>query len=282
MSVFNAHQVEKQKQSIWTALFGLWIALFIPLLAFAAYHSPASTPSAIITDEPAVHAQLISYQKPVSVPLRDVATLERDALVHPDKVTRVQATAELSRLRTSWANTIGVQVLAWDAVTATPGNSPKIAIAVGRDLYISKDGGRSFDHKTRVLPSTVNSLAIHPTDENLLYAGVDGLGLFSSRDGGNTWQAANAGINVPPGARFGITAITIDARSPQTMFIASGVWLGTSRVTFYPLGILKTTNGGATWTRLDTGSAAEIDYMLLDGNTLHIWSDGFHSRYLVS
>lgn len=284
MSVYNERQVEKQKLSGSTRLFGVWIALFIPLLAFAAYNSPVSTPAAHVSSEPIAHAQLISYRKPVepvSVPLHNVATLEHNALLHPDRVTRIEATAELNRLRTNWANSIGIQIPIWDAVAATPGDSPKIAIAVGRDLYISQDGGQSFEHKTKVLPSTVNSLAIHPTEENILYAGVEGLGFFVSRDGGNTWQALNVGINVQPGARYGITAITIDARTPQTMYIASGVWLGTSHVTFYPLGIFKTRDAGVTWTPLETGPAAAIDYMLLDGNTLNVWSNGVHSNYSV-
>jgi hypothetical protein len=294
MSLAKQQTLPKQKQQPnWTFLFCLWIALVVPLLALGASYTPLTTPTAVDSNLPATNvqtarvtnaqtAQLVAYSNVLSVPESDVSILERDALVNRDRATRVQATVELNRMRTNWANIIGVEMLAWDAVTTTPGSAPKIAIAVRRDLYISVDGGQTFEQKQNVLPSMVNSLAIHPTDKNLYYAGVDGLGFFISRDNGDTWHTSNAGITVPAGARFGITAIEIDARAPQTIYIASAVWIGTSQVTFHPLGILKSVDGGETWTLLESESPQAIDYMLLDGNTLHTWHNGFYSAFLVS
>lgn len=263
----------------WTVLFGLWIALILPLLAFGVSYSKASEPvvrvsGAFVTNPPA------NANNPVPVaPARDAHTLQRQAILHSDKETRVQATAAMSRLRQNWANVLGIDIRAWNAVATSPRNAEKVVIAVRRDLFISRDGGQTFEHKPNVLPSMVNSLAIQPANENVLYAGVDGLGFYTSADGGNTWQPMNTGIQVMPGARFGITAIEIDADAPQTMYIAAGVWLGTGQVTFHPLGILKTTNGGATWTQLDTEAGEKIDAMLLDGKTLHTWSDGLQASY---
>ena len=107
------------------------------------------------------------------------------------------------------------------------------------------------------------------------------MGLYTSVNAGNTWQPMNTGIPVTPGARFGITAIEIDAAVPQTMYIAAGVWVGTSHVTFHPLGILKTTDGGATWTRVESETGRTIEAMLLDGKTLHTWSAGQQTSYAI-
>lgn len=263
----------------WTVLFGLWIALILPLLAFGVSYSKAGesvvrVSGAFVTNPPT------NADNPVPVaPARDAYTLQRQAILHPDKETRVQATVAMSRLRQNWANALGIEIRAWNAAATSPRNAEKVVIAVRRDLFISRDGGQTFEHKQNVLPSMVNSLAIQPTNDNVLFAGVDGLGFYTSVDGGSTWQPMNTGIQVTPGARFGITAIEIDADAPQTMYIAAGIWLGTGHVTFHPLGILKTTNGGATWTQLETQVGETIDAMLLDGKTLHTWSDGLQSSY---
>lgn len=66
-------------------------------------------------------------------------------------------------------------------------------------------------------------------------------------DGGVTWAAANIGLGVMPGARFTVTAIAIDPVDPQRIFVTTGVWIGTSHVEFYPIGVMRTVNGGATW-----------------------------------
>lgn len=263
----------------WTLLFGLWIALILPLLAFGVSYSKAGESVLRVSDAFVTNPPTQTDNSVTAAPARDAYTLQRQALLHPDKATRVHATAAISRLRQNWANVLGIDIRAWNAVATSPRNAEKVVIAVRRDLFISRDGGQTFEHKQNVLPGTLNSLAIQPTNENVLYAGVDGLGLYTSMDAGSTWQRMNTDIPVTPGARFGITAIEIDANAPQTMYIAAGVWLGTGHVTFYPLGILKTTNGGATWTPLEPKAAQTIDALLLEGKTLHTWSDGLQTSY---
>lgn len=283
----------------WLVIFALWVALIIPLFAYGVSASQAGKPVLRVASEQVASADVnfVSYQNTFAVDNAvtaapnttlnaapqmpsDPGTLEHAALLHPDKTTRVEATAALNRTRQAWSRTLGIEMNEWNAV-ATARATSKVVIAVLRDLYVSYDGGQTFEQKQNVLPSMVNSLAAHPTNDRVLYAGVDGLGFYASQDGGDTWHASNTGIQVMPGARFGITAIEIDEQAPDTMYIAAGVWLGTNQITYHPLGILKTTDGGQTWTRFETETVEPVQYLMLDGNTLHTWSGGQHSSYAM-
>ncbi len=65
----------------------------------------------------------------------------------------------------------------------------------------------------RLIPASVNVLALHPTRPGWLYAGTD-LGLFTSSDGGGSWSAVTSGP--------GTCAIEeIAFRNPSTMVIAT-------------------------------------------------------------
>ena len=121
-----------------------------------------------------------------------------------------------------------------------------------------------------MLPSLPDVLAVSPSDSRVLYAGVDGLGMYKSSDGGRTWYAVNAGLNVPPGARFVVTAITLDPADPQRVVIATGVMLGTSSVRLYPGGLYSLLDGGASWTLLRQPTSDEpLTFMAIKGSQLY-------------
>ncbi|HCV43447.1 MAG TPA: hypothetical protein DGH68_08170, partial [Bacteroidetes bacterium] len=100
------------------------------------------------------------------------------------------------------------------------------------------------------------SVAINPLDPNIIYIGTAGGGLWRSRTGGlgADWQRVSTGFPV-----LGVNAITIQATDTNTMYIGTGevyrydgstggIVIRASRGS-YGLGILKTTNSGATWTK---------------------------------
>ena len=101
------------------------------------------------------------------------------------------------------------------------------------------------------------ALAIHPQDPNVLYAGSASGGLWVTTTGG---VGADAWDHVETGhAILGVSTIAIDAIDPDVMYIGTGevyayqTALGgeVDRTTrgSYGMGILKTTDGGATWTK---------------------------------
>jgi len=257
----------------------VWIALIVPLLALGVSFSHSSAPSiqfAGVEQNPA------GYPKQVVLPVNQIQLLERNAMLHPDQTIRAQAIADLNQVHLGWSKASGVPLKGISAFATAAQNQNKVVMAVGRDLYVSNDGGQTFEQRVGVLPSQVNTLAISPANETTLYAGVDGMGFYTSTNDGLTWTASNTGIGVTPGARFGITAITINPNNAQNMYIAAGVWMGTSQVTWYPMGVLETNNGGKSWTQLETDATAPIQFLFLDGNTLYTISNGQQASYRLS
>jgi photosystem II stability/assembly factor-like uncharacterized protein len=129
---------------------------------------------------------------------------------------------------------------------------PRIVFAATLDagVFKSTDGGASWQSLT--LPSTVtraDAVAIAAAEPRIIYAGT-GRGVFKTTDGGATWQAANGGL-------FGaettaerehrmlegyVYSLVVDPRDAETVY--AGTW---------ERGLLKTTNGGASWQRLAPG-----------------------------
>jgi len=96
-----------------------------------------------------------------------------------------------------------------------------------------------------------------PTDTATLYMGSASGGLWKSVTGGlgaNAWQFIETGY-----PSLAVSSIAIDSASPNTMYIGTGENYGYQisdngvniRVLrgMYGIGILKTTNGGTTWTK---------------------------------
>ena len=85
-------------------------------------------------------------------------------------------------------------------------------------LFLSRDGGRSWHHVAGLQdhPSRekwqpggagliLHSLVPHPADERQLWVGISSVGVFSSTDGGETWETRNQGTRsdfLPPGQNY--------------------------------------------------------------------------------
>jgi photosystem II stability/assembly factor-like uncharacterized protein len=96
----------------------------------------------------------------------------------------------------------------------------------------------------------VACVGFHPTNPNVFWVGTPAGGLWKTTDGGTTWSTNTDNLPV-----LGISDIAIDPVNPNIMYIATGdgdmgslsaltggYWGDTKSV-----GVLKSTNGGATW-----------------------------------
>ena len=118
------------------------------------------------------------------------------------------------------------------------------AMTKSGELTRSRDGGQTWLPFGEGLPRdehSVNalSLAIDPTDSNVIYVGTGGFvggghGVYKSTDSGQTWSAVNQGM-----LDYRITALAVDPAQPQT------VYAGADDGAFF-----KTADGGQTWENL--------------------------------
>ena len=127
-------------------------------------------------------------------------------------------------------------------------------------------------------------LAFHPTDQNIIYAGSASGGLWKTTSQGigySAWEYVPTGHPV-----LGVPAIAINPDNPDEMYIGTGeVYNYTqampgvaSRLTrgSYGVGILKTTDGGNTWTKSLDWSYGEMtgvaDLLINPENTSTIFA----------
>lgn len=100
-------------------------------------------------------------------------------------------------------------------------------------------------------------IALHPLDTSIIFLGAASGGLWKSTTGGigaNAWQYVETGY-----PSLAVSSIIIDSLNPNIMYIGTGENYGYQysyngldiRVTrgMYGIGILKTTNGGVSWTK---------------------------------
>lgn len=103
---------------------------------------------------------------------------------------------------------------------------------------------------------TQQSLAVHPTNDRILYVGVEQEGFFKSVDGGATWARASTGIKAWPRTDGSgrpcyeeFYATVIDPRRPSRLCIAMAGSPGTTGVTSSAAnnGVYCSIDGAKTW-----------------------------------
>ena len=137
---------------------------------------------------------------------------------------------------------------------------------VGCDVggfYRSDDGGRSYAiHNGGLEDYYVESLAEHPSDLRVLYAGCRS-GVYKSADGGRTWRWLREGF--PQVLDYGYSApvakVVVDPHHPETVYAA----IGQPREGRGGQGaIYKTENGGAMWRQVVRPGQLAPDLLISD------------------
>jgi photosystem II stability/assembly factor-like uncharacterized protein len=132
-------------------------------------------------------------------------------------------------------------------------------VSIGRGMYKSIDGGRTWSFIGLRDAGQIGSVVIHPTNPDIVYAAAVGnpftpnpeRGVYRTRDGGATWQrvlfisdsTGAVDIELQPGQPNVVYAVMWRAeRKPWT--IISGAREG---------GVYKSIDGGDSWSRLTNG-----------------------------
>jgi photosystem II stability/assembly factor-like uncharacterized protein len=138
-------------------------------------------------------------------------------------------------------------------------NNSQRSVSYGDGVYRSDDGGKSWknmglkksEHIARILLDPRNSDIIYVAAQGPLWGPGGDRGLYKSNDGGKTWK----GI-LSISENTGVTDVVMDPRNPDVLYAASyqrrrHVWTlidGGPESAIY-----KSTDAGATWTKLKNG-----------------------------
>lgn len=138
-------------------------------------------------------------------------------------------------------------------------------VAQKKGLYRSETGGSNFDHLTAKLrtparennffsyggrPSDYRQLAINPNDSENLFITTN-RGLYRSDNGGRTWNYATMPFRQQDASPF---AIAFASSGEEVIYASSGSV------------ILKSVDGGNSWTSSDTGTNGLVTSILVSRN----------------
>jgi len=142
------------------------------------------------------------------------------------------------------------------------------SVSVGDGIYKSTDGGDNWTNMGLPNSEHIAKILIDPTDTNTVYACVPGKlwsdsddrGVYKTTDGGKSWNKVLKGSN----ASTGCSMMSFDRSNPKTIY--AGLWDfrrkgwtfrsgGDGPNAASGSGLMKSTDGGATWSSLDDKSA---------------------------
>jgi photosystem II stability/assembly factor-like uncharacterized protein len=112
------------------------------------------------------------------------------------------------------------------------------------------------------LSGRVNAIAVDPSNSNIWWLGAAGGGIWKTTDGGTTWNPLGDAWDT-----LLVSSIAIDPTNPSTVYVGTGDFHGYGA---YAVGIMKTTNGGQTWSNLgrsDFGIRAVSSIVIDPDNT---------------
>jgi len=133
------------------------------------------------------------------------------------------------------------------------------SVAYGDGVYKSEDGGRSWKNVGLKASEHIGRIIVHPKNGNIVYVAAQGplwsaggdRGLYKTTDGGKTWTQV-----LRISEHTGVSDVVLDPRNPDVV-VASAYQ---RRRHFFTLinggpeaAIHRSTDGGATWAKVNTG-----------------------------
>jgi photosystem II stability/assembly factor-like uncharacterized protein len=104
--------------------------------------------------------------------------------------------------------------------------------------------GQTYSAARVLVSGRVTGIAIDPTAPDTIYLGTAQGGVWKSTNNGVTWEPKTDNE-----VSLAVGALALDSNSSQTVYVGTGEG-NFSSDSYYGLGILKSTDGGATWVNL--------------------------------
>ena len=144
-------------------------------------------------------------------------------------------------------------------------NNSQRSVAYGDGVYLSLDGGRSFKNVGLKESEHIGMIKVDPRDSDVVYVAAQGplwsaggdRGLYKTTDRGETW---NRVLEIDE--HTGVSEVLLDPRDPDVVYAvayqrARRVW---TLINGGPgSGLHKSTDGGATWKKINKGLPTGAD-----------------------
>ncbi len=134
--------------------------------------------------------------------------------------------------------------------------NPRNSASVGRGIYKTRDGGRTWQHLGLGKTERIHRIVLHPTQPDTAWVAARGTtwgenddrGVFRTRDGGASWEKV-----LFVDGKTGCADLVLDPRNPDKLF--AGMWEHRRWPWIFKSGgkgsgLHRTLDGGTTWTRL--------------------------------
>jgi photosystem II stability/assembly factor-like uncharacterized protein len=121
-----------------------------------------------------------------------------------------------------------------------------------------------------VVSGRVSALAVDPRDNNIVYLGAAQGGVWKTTDGGENWSPLT-----DDQASLAVGSIALDPSDPDTVYVGTGEE-NFSLDSYYGAGILKSSDGGATWEHLPGPFVGPFDSSSFFGGGAHIGALAVH------
>ena len=136
-------------------------------------------------------------------------------------------------------------------------------VGFGDGVYVSQDGGKSFDHVGLKATEHISKIVIDPRDSDVVYVASQGplwskggeRGLYKTCDRGETWE-----LVLSAGPWTGCTDVVIDPSNPDLVYAALHQRHRTVAAllnTGPESGVYRSTDAGGDWTELTKGLPGE-------------------------
>jgi photosystem II stability/assembly factor-like uncharacterized protein len=168
---------------------------------------------------------------------------------------------------------------AWEAAHEYPYFRPDLAMyqyamQMANEQVVERGFGGPFDAVWTVqgpnnIGARVNTLKVHPTNPDIIYAGYSGGGVWKTTDGGETWNPI-----FDQRTSLSIGDIELDPNNPEIVYVGTGdpnIGLNAA----IGDGLWKSTNGGQTWQSLGLATQAIVTKIIVQPNgTLYVATAG--------
>ena len=138
-------------------------------------------------------------------------------------------------------------------------NNNQRSVSFGDGVYKSLDGGKTWNNMGLKTSEHIGRIIVHPENSDIVYVAAIGplwskggeRGLYKTTDGGKTW---NAILTVDE--HTGVNDVQMDPRNPEVLYAST---FQRRRHVFTYVGggpgsgMHKSTDGGVTWTKINTG-----------------------------